>query len=280
MSKCADVPTGVLVSITPSTPASASLWSPGPETVSTPVNHVLPAWDIACGIYAALAVMTALRHRGATGLGQRVLIPLENVALATTGNLGFLTEVMINGVSRERIGNSIYGQYGQQFTSLDGASFMIVALTSRHFRDLIELAGTTAAVDELAARLEADFGDEGQRYQHRDALTRLFSEWFSGRTAGEIVAALSSTSILWERYRTFAEVAQDEKVTSNALFTMLEQPRIGRHLAPGLPIAINGTYPGAVPAPAVGDHTAAVLRDRLGLSEGEIRRLLTEGTVA
>ena len=115
----------------------------GPAALTAPVNHVLPAWDIACGIYAALAVVTALRHRDATGQGQRICIPLENVALATAGNLSFLTEVMVNGTARERIGNSIYGQYGQEFTSSDGVSFMIVALTGRHFRDLTDLTGTT-----------------------------------------------------------------------------------------------------------------------------------------
>ena len=92
----------------------------GPAELATPVNHVLPAWDVACGIYAALAVVTALRHRDATGQGQRISIPLENVALATAGNLSFLTEAMVNGTARERIGNSVYGTYGQDFTSSDG----------------------------------------------------------------------------------------------------------------------------------------------------------------
>ena len=158
----------------------------GPAELATPVNHVLPAWDVACGIYAALAVVTALRHRDATGQGQRISIPLENVALATAGNLSFLTEVMVNGTARERIGNSIYGQYGQDFTSSDGVSFMIVALTRRHFRDLTELTGTTKAVAALAQTLGADFNDEGERYRHRDALTGLFTEWFSAHTAAEI----------------------------------------------------------------------------------------------
>ena len=71
----------------------------GPAELAAPVNHVLPAWDVACGIYAALAVVTALRHRDATGQGQRIGIPLENVALATAGNLSFLTEVMVNGTA-------------------------------------------------------------------------------------------------------------------------------------------------------------------------------------
>src|SRR5690349_20477916 len=231
----------------------------GPPGLANPVNHVLPAWDVSCGLYVALAVSAALRHRDATGEGARISIPLENVALATAGNLGFLTEVMINGTSRERLGNTLYGTYGQNFTSNDGVGFMLVALTGRHFRDLTEVTGTTKAVAALAEAVGADFSDEGQRYLHRDALTGLFTLWFSQHTAEEVTAALSGTALLWERYRSFTEVATDPRVTANPLFTPLDQPRIGRYLAPVLPIAIGGQYPPAVPAPAVGDDTAAVL---------------------
>ncbi|PRC53889.1 2-methylfumaryl-CoA isomerase, partial [Mycobacterium sp. ITM-2017-0098] len=73
----------------------------GPADLTTPVNHVLPAWDVSCGIYAALSVVTALRHRDTTGHGQQISIPLENVALATAGNLSLLTEAMVNGTSRQ-----------------------------------------------------------------------------------------------------------------------------------------------------------------------------------
>jgi 2-methylfumaryl-CoA isomerase len=205
---------------------------------------------------------------------------LENVALATAGNLSFLTEVMVNGVCRERIGNSLYGQYGQQFISADGAAFMIVALTGRHFRDLTEVTGTSNAVAALSESLGVDFTDEGQRYQHRDALTGLFTVWFSAHTAEEISAALGSTSILWERYRDFAEAAASAKVTDNPLFTELDQPRIGTYLAPGLPLQIDGAYPAAQPSPALGDDTAAVLGERLGLSSDEISQLTESGTVA
>jgi 2-methylfumaryl-CoA isomerase len=251
----------------------------GPSDLAAPVNHVLPAWDVTCGIYAALSVVAALRHRDASGRGQRISIPLENVALATAGNLSFLTEVMVNGTSRDRIGNSIYGQYGQQFTSIDGVSFMIVALTRRHFRDLTELTGTTKAVAALARTLDADFTDEGQRYRHRDALGGLFAEWFAAHTAADVTEALSASSVLWERYRTFAEVAGDERVTANPLFTALDQPRIGEYLAPGLPVSIDGDYPQAVSAPALGDDTAGVLGDWLGLSAGDIDQLTESGTV-
>jgi 2-methylfumaryl-CoA isomerase len=252
----------------------------GSPTQAGPVNHVLPAWDVACGLYAALGITAALRHRDATGAGSRIRIPLEDVALATAGNLGFLTEPMINGTQRERLGNAIYGQYGANFTSSDGVSFMLVALTARHFRDLTELTGTTKVVAALADALDVDFLDEGHRYRHRDALTGLFTVWFREHTAAEITAALSGTSLLWERYRTFAEVAQDEKVTANPLFTPLHQPHVGDYLAPGLPMVIDGVHAPAVAAPSLGDDTVAVLGERLGIAADEVAQLAESGTVA
>lgn len=252
----------------------------GPAELTTPVNHVLPAWDVSCGLYAALSVVTALRHRDATGRGQQISIPLENVALATAGNLSLLTEAMVNGTSRQRIGNAVYGTYGQNFTSSDGVSYMVVALTGRHFRDLTDLTGTTEAVAALADSLGADFSDEGERYRHRDALSALFAEWFSTRSGAEVAAALSATSVLWERYQSFGETAGDPRVTDNPLFTELDQPRVGRYLAAGLPVSIDGSYPPAVAAPALGDDTAGVLGDWLSMQPREIDELLASGTVA
>ncbi len=252
----------------------------GPVGATEPVNHVLPAWDVSCGLYVALSVLAALRHRDATGAGQRIGIPLENVALATAGNLSLLTEAMITGTSRQRIGNAVYGTYGQDFTSSDGVAFMIVALTGRHFGDLTELTGTSESVAALAESLNADFSDEGQRYRHRGALNALFSEWFSAHTSAEIADALSATSVLWERYRTFAETAAGPGVTDNPMFTELDQPRVGRYLAAGLPVSIDGGYPAAVAAPALGDDTAAVLSQWLSLPADEVEGLMASGIVA
>ncbi|PWQ89326.1 2-methylfumaryl-CoA isomerase, partial [Enterococcus faecium] len=91
---------------------------------------------------------------------------------------------------------------------------------------------------------------------------------------------LSQTSVLWERYQTFAETATDPRVTDNPLFTELDQPRIGSYLAAGLPVSIDGAYPKAVPAPALGDDTDTVLTDWLSLDRSQIDELRATGTVA
>jgi 2-methylfumaryl-CoA isomerase len=241
----------------------------GPAEHAGPINHVLPAWDVCCGLYAALTVVAAVRRRDQAGMGARISLALEDVALATAGNLGLLTEPQVNGTQRQRLGNSIYGQYGQDFTSRDGVAFMVVTLTGRHFRDLVEVTGTGAAVSALAEALGMDFGSEGDRYRYRDALSGLFATWFADHTAEEITAALSKTTVLFERYRTFAEVAAGPKVTANPLFSRLHQPGVGEYFAPGMPAAFDGAHPGTAPAPTLGQDTADVLDRLLYGAEGK-----------
>ena len=62
-----------------------------------PVNHVLPAWDIAAGLYLATALLAAERHRARTGAGQEVTAALSDVMLATVGHLGYVGDVHVNG---------------------------------------------------------------------------------------------------------------------------------------------------------------------------------------
>ncbi|MFZ1176416.1 MAG: CoA transferase, partial [Mycobacterium sp.] len=215
-----------------------------------------------------------------SGAGARISLALEDVALATAGNLGLLTEPQVNGTQRRRLGNAIYGQYGQDFTSRDGATFMVVTLTGRHFRDLVEVTGTGAAVLALAEALGVDFGAEGDRYRYRDVLSGLFAAWFSARTAQEITAALSDTTVLFERYRTFAQAAADPKVTANPLFSRLHQQGLGDYFAPGIPAAFDGTHPASTPAPTLGQDTADVLEQCLGLTTADIERLTNAKTIA
>jgi len=236
----------------------------GPSDHVGPVNHVMSAWDVSCGLYAVVAILAALRRRDVAGEGSAIRLPLDDVALATAANLGFLTEVMVNGTQRPRLGNAIFGQYGRDFISGDGVSFMVVALTQRHFRDLTELTGTTGAVAELADSLGVDFADEGARYEHREVLNALFAPWFSAHTAAQVSAALAAGAVLWERYRSFAEVVESTRVQDNPLFTPIQQPRIGQYLAPSLPMSVDGIHTSPAAAPALGQDNDSLPLEWLG----------------
>src|SRR5205085_3383747 len=99
------------------------------STGGTPVNNVLPAWDIAAGLYLAAALLAAERHRARTGDGQEVVAALADVMLATVGHLGYVGDVHINGRARPAIGNDLYGSFGRDFATADDRRVMIIALT-------------------------------------------------------------------------------------------------------------------------------------------------------
>jgi 2-methylfumaryl-CoA isomerase len=171
----------------------------GPGELADPVNHVLPAWDVACGLYAAVGLLAAERHRRRTGQGRAITLPLADVALAVTGHLGFLAEAWLTGDSRPRIGNHLYGGFARDFRTYGGDSVMVVALTARHFADLARVTGLTETFGGLEKLLGADFADDGDRYQHREVIAALLVPWFARHTVAEITGAIAGTSVLWAR---------------------------------------------------------------------------------
>lgn len=253
----------------------------GPATSAEPVNHLLPGWDIAAGLYLATGLLAAERHRLRTGEGRQLTVALEDVALATAGNLGYLTEAQLAHDARERCGNYMYGGFGRDFVTADGVRLMLVVLTRRHWRDLLSTTGMTAPVAALETVLDADFDAESDRFRHRVALAGLFAEWFGGRTLDEVEIAFKPTRLLWSRYRSFGEWAADDAalLRGNPLFAELDQPGVGRHVAPTSPVVMAGAHAGVRPAPRVGQHTDEVLRGELGLPVAQLRRLRDRGVL-
>jgi len=249
----------------------------GPESHAGPVNHALPAWDVAAGLYAALAIVSAVRRREKTGRGAEIDLPLSDVALAVAGYLGYLTEVQVNGAGRTAIGNAVYGTYGHDFVTADAARYMVVALTPRHMRDLVRVTGCTAAVEALETALGVDFSTDADRYRHRDLLNALFAAWFAEHTAAdkffEAAVALEQHRAARQRHLDFG----GGQLETNPLFSVLHQPRIGTYLAAGLPAAFDGGHLSAGAAPLLGADGAAVLRELLGASEDDIDQLIDGG---
>jgi 2-methylfumaryl-CoA isomerase len=230
----------------------------GPENLSGPVNHVLPAWDVACGLYAVTGILAAERHRRRTGQGRAITLALEDVALAVTGHMGFFAEAELTGRGRPRIGNHLYGSLARDFRTGSGDSILVVILTSRHWSDLGACTGLGDALAAVEKAVGGDFSTDAGRYAHREVIATLIAPWFAARTTGQVQDALARTSILWQRYRSFADVAADPAVAANPLMRVIDQPGVGPVTVPGMPLAQPG-LPEVRPAPALGADTAYVL---------------------
>jgi 2-methylfumaryl-CoA isomerase len=249
----------------------------------TPVNNVLPAWDIAAGLYLATSLLAAERHRTRTGEGQEVVAALADVMLATVGHLGYIGDVHINGRARPAIGNDLYGSFGRDFATADGRRVMIIALTPRQWRALGRATGLADKLAMIGQMMEVDLDTETGRYEARDAIAALIARWCAGKTLAEITQAFAGSGVLWGPFQDFAELVRNDPRCSpaNPLFADVEQPGIGRYPMPGLPLEFSAMPREATrPAPRLGEHTDRVLSEVLGLPEREIARLHDAGIAA
>lgn len=249
------------------------------------VNHVLPAWDLGTGQLIATGLLAAERHRQRTGQGQHVKLALEDVALATMAHLGFIAEAQL-GDERARHGNELFGAFGRDFTCADGQRVMIVGLTLKQWRAIVQALGIGEAVAALAQRLGLDLDAEGNRFRARAELAALVQPWFATRTLEQAAPVLDQHGVCWGRYQRIADMVRDIQGHENAgqganpMFSTVHQPGVGALLSPATPLEFSAVprVP-AQPAPVLGQHTAQVLHELLGMSQAEYGRLHDAGVV-
>ena len=255
----------------------------GDPTSDAPVNHVLPAWDAIAGNMLATAMLAAERHRTRTGFGQLVTLALKDVGLAMLGHLGMIAEVAVNGVDRARYGNDLYGAFGRDFVTRDGARVMVVGLTDLQWSTLVKATENADAIAALSAALGRDLSQEGERFHAREQIAALIAPWIAARTLDEVSTAFTMHRVTWGPYRTVREaMAEDIDLSEiNPMFSEIEQPGIGRYLAPGSPLAFSAVD--RVPvraAPRLGEHTDEILLELLGMSESQVGMLHDARVVA
>ncbi|MDJ0978286.1 MAG: CoA transferase [Erythrobacter sp.] len=254
-----------------------------PET-APPISQPLPAWDFITGAYSAFALMTALRHRDTTGQGSEMRVPLGDVAIGTLANSGTMAEMLYRGGDRERLGNAIWGAFGRDFQSKDGARFMVAALTPKQWKGLVDAFDVAQPIAELETELGVDFdGGDRPRFENRHRLFEIFQTAAQARDYAALEESMAAHGCTFERYRSHHEAAQDPVlVADNPLFgPSPANPSGFEYPAPrsfaNIPSARVGD---PAPAPYLGQHSEEVLAEKLGLSSGAIARLIDAGTVA
>ncbi|WP_166969116.1 CoA transferase [Brevibacterium atlanticum] len=232
-----------------------------------PVNNALPAWDVAAGLYIANGIMAAELDRRASGNGQEITLALSDVMLATVGNLGYIAEVQATGKTRGPLGNGLYGAYGQSFATSDDRQIMVAVISNKHWRGLGKATGLSEKLEMIGPLLEVDLTTEGGRFEAREAIDAVVRPWFAKHTAAEAEVALKEAGVLVGGFQTFEELVTSDPRCSleNPLLTEIDQPGVGRVLAPRVPLRFAGSpVADAVAAPQLGGDTEAVLKDVLG----------------
>ncbi|RZN30753.1 CoA transferase [Bradyrhizobium sp. Leo121] len=253
----------------------------GPVSDDAPVNHVLPAWDVATGHLVATGLLAAERHRSRTGQGQHVKLALEDVALSVMGHLGFIAEAQL-GCARGRYGNDLFGAFGRDFACADGRRVIAIGLTLKQWNSLVEATGLAQTIEAIGVQLGLDLAKEGDRFPARRELCAAIGGWIAARSFADVAASFDRAGVCWAPYQTIDELVHTDPACSveNPLFDTVDQSGVGRVLSPRSALRFDAFDARAAgTAPALGEHTEAVLGEVLGIDGAAYGRLHDRGIV-
>ena len=247
---------------------SAMIAYPGGKPTVTGPSYLDPIG----GFYAAGAILTALRHRERTGMGQHIEMAQVEAAMQ------FIGPELIAGVDPEPDGNHVahmaphnaYAAAGEDswiaIAAEDDAAWAALARTMGR-PDL----GTDPRFATLAARKrnEAELDCE------------LIAEWTRDQDRHALAARLQDAGVAASAVNTARDLARSDYLWHRGFFTELDHAVAGLHPHPGLPFHSEVAAGSArTAAPGYGEGNRYVLSEVLKLPEAEIAEILASGAMA
>jgi crotonobetainyl-CoA:carnitine CoA-transferase CaiB-like acyl-CoA transferase len=229
--------------------------------------------DIFSGLYAVIAIQSALARRAITGLGGQVDMALMDTQVSVLANqaLNFL----VSGRSPRRLGNAHPNIVPYQVFCVADGHIIIAAGNDRQTRDLCRILGLEGFADEPR------FASNAERVANRAAFIARLEEACATFTAATLLAALEKAAVPAGPINSVAEVFADPQVVARALRIDLPANGAVGGTVPSVrtPIVLDGVaMAAATGAPRLGEHTNSVLAE-YGVTDGEIEALCEAGII-
>ena len=245
-------------------------WKSGPDEppVTIPVGAL---GDISSALFAVIGILSALRHREHTGVGQYVDIAMLDATLAMTD---VVTNFWSLGVRPEP--DKALQVICEGFRASDG--YVVVQIVREpQFEKLAALIGHPEWIDDPRFATRAGWGP------HLESVIRPAVEaWAITRTKLDAAQQLTEAGIVAGPSNRAPDVIADPHVAARHM--LVEMPRTDGVdqpvLIPGNPVKLSNMAEGPeTRVPWVGEHTAAVLAAELGLDTGHVAELRARGVV-
>jgi len=246
---------------------------PGREPAGTGTNY---PDHIPNPCHSAFAVLAALRHARRTGRGQYLDIAQTEPTIAVLGS-AFL-EATVNGRDAQPLGNGHlrYAPHGVYRCAGEDRWIAVTVTDDRQWPALQAVLGLPADA------CPAEWAAEAARHRDREALDALIATATADRDVADLFARLQQAGVPAGAVQDAADVVErDPQLQARDHWVRLEHPEMGETLYNAPPFRLTGTPVTLTrPAPLLGQHTAEICRDVLGLEDEEIARLQAAGVLA
>ena len=204
--------------------------------------------DIVCGLYAATAILAALRRRETSGEGARIEVPLFEATLAWLANRG--QEYLVSGEDKGRMGNAHPTIVPYQTFDASDRPIAVAVGNDTQFARLCKALGR----EDLAE--DERYATNPDRVANREELVEILQQEFSGWTADEWVETIREAGVPIGPVNALADVFSDEHVLSSGILRDVDHPTAGMLKMLASPVLIDGERPPIRrPPPTLGQHT-------------------------
>ncbi len=231
--------------------------------------------DIMCGMYAAVSVLAAIRHRDLTGKGQHIDLSLLDTQVAWLANEGM--NYLVSGNVPRRLGNAHPNIVPYQLFDTADDPLILAVGNDAQFGRFCEFAG----VPELSE--DERFHTNSARIANRDALVDLLVPVLKARSRQHWLDGLEELGVPAGPVNNIAQVFEDPQVRHREMKVSVphETAAGGAVDLIGSPINLSETPVRYRHAPPVlGQHTDQVLREVLGVDDEELRQWREDGLIA
>ncbi len=227
--------------------------------------------DIAAGMYAYSNILTALLERQRTGRGKRIdLSMLESMAEWMSYPMYYAYEGAPPPVRAGAAHATIY-PYGP-FPAGDGKSVMLGLQNDREWGAFCD-----KVLGQPGLARDKRFASNSRRVANRDALRDLIVEAFQPLTAQTVIERLEQAQIANARMNEMSDLWEHQQLKARGRWVQVDTAAgpVPAMLPPGVQDPAQARMD---PVPALGQHTAAILRE-LGYADGDLSRLREAGAV-
>jgi len=238
----------------------------GPQKVG------VAATDLMTGMYAATAILAALRHAERTGVGQQIDLALLDTQVAWLANQA--SNYLVGGVVPTRQGTAHPNIVPYQVMPAADGYFMLAVGNDGQFARLCEVIGEP----QLAS--DPRYATNNARVAHREELVPYLQQRLRTRPAAQWLEALEKAVVPANPVNRIDQVFDDPQVQARGL--RIELPHAGGGSVPMVrnPLKFSATplqYRQA--APVLGQHTREVLDEVLSIDDARLQALQAQGVV-
>jgi crotonobetainyl-CoA:carnitine CoA-transferase CaiB-like acyl-CoA transferase len=242
------------------------------EADGEPTKTGVAIADLFAGMYATVAILSALAHRERTGEGQHIDLGLLDVSVAMMSYQA--NNYLVGDTVAKRRGNAHPSIVPYQvFASADG-HMLVAAGNDKQFQALCRASGLAQLANDNRFATNAD------RVRNRDNLLPILQNTFRSKPTLEWVEVLGSVGVPAGPINTVDQVFSDPQVLHRQMAVEMPHPLVENVRLVGNPIRMSRTpVQFDRPPPLLGQDTNAVLSELLGLSAEQIDALRSVGVI-